>query len=128
METSAVTQPLVTGLRVVYLYVKDMERTKAFYRDVLGLTLEGDHDWVETTFPGGARFALHLWHEGATEPSSGGIHVDFEVPDIDAAAERLRTAGVEIGEIHRQPYGSFFTFVDPEGYRLELFAPPTERS
>jgi predicted enzyme related to lactoylglutathione lyase len=128
MEGTAATQPLVRALSVVYLYVKNMERAKAFYEDVLGLTLEGDHDWVETTFPGGTRFALHLSHEGAAEPSSSGIHVDFEVPDIDAAAERLRAAGVEVGEIHRQPYGSFFTFVDPEGYRLELFAPAAERS
>ena len=123
-ERAAGTLPLVTGLRVVYFYVKDIERAKAFYRDVLGLTLEGDHDWVETTLPGGVRFALHLWHDGAAEPSSGGINVDFEVPDIDAAADRLRATGVEVGEIHRERYGSFFTFVDPEGYRLELYQPP----
>jgi predicted enzyme related to lactoylglutathione lyase len=128
MESAAATQPLVTDLRVVYLYVKDIERGKRFYRDVLGLTLEGDHDWVETTLPGGVRFALHLWHEGSAEPSSSGVNVDFEVPDIDAAAERLRDAGVEIGEIHREPFGSFFTFVDPEGYRLELFQPRAESS
>jgi predicted enzyme related to lactoylglutathione lyase len=124
MERTAATQPLVTGLSVVYLYVRDMERAKAFYRDVLGLALEGDHDWVETALPGGVRFALHLSHEGAAaEPSSSGINVDFEVPDIDAAAERLRAAGIDVGEIHRERYGSFFTFVDPEGYRLELYQP-----
>jgi predicted enzyme related to lactoylglutathione lyase len=124
MESTAGTHPLVTGLSVVYLYVKDLERAKAFYSDVLGLALEGDDDWAETTLPGGVRFALHLWHDGAAEPSSGGINVDFQVPDVDEAAERLRAAGVEVGEIHREEYGSFVTFVDSEGYRLELFQPP----
>ncbi len=123
MEHSAGTQPLVTGLSVVYLYVKDMERAKAFYRDVLGRDLRGDEHWAETTLRGGVRFALHEWHEGAEGPSAGGINVDLEVPDIDAAAERLRAAGVEVGEIQRAEYGSFATFADPEGYRLELFQP-----
>jgi predicted enzyme related to lactoylglutathione lyase len=123
MESTTRTQPLVTGLSVVYLYVQDLERAKAFYREVLGLVLEGDADWAETTLPGGVRFALHRAHEGAPEPSTGGVNVDFEVPDIDLAAERLRSAGVEVDEIHRERYGSFFTFVDPDGYRLELFQP-----
>ncbi len=124
MENTAVTGQLVSGLSVVYLYVKDMQRSSAFYRDVLGIPLEGDDDWREATFAEGVRFALHLWHEGAPEISAGTINVNFEVADIDEAAERLRAAGVEIGEIHREPYGSFFTFTDPEGYRLELFQPP----
>ena len=114
---------VVSGIDNIHLYVSDMDRSAAFYRDVLGIRLEGDEDWVETTFPEGTRFALHLWHEGAPEISSGTIHVDFEVADIDEAAERLRSAGVEVGEIHRQPYGSHFTFVDPEGYTLQMFQP-----
>ena len=125
MESSAATRPLVSGLSVVYLYVKDMERATRFYRDVLGLTLEGDDHWRETTFRENVRFALHAWHEGAPEVSSGSIAVDFEVADIDEAAQQLRDAGVEVGEIHREPYGSFVSFVDSEGYRLQLFQPPT---
>ena len=125
METSAATRPLVSGLSVVYLYVKDMERATAFYRDVLGLTLEGDDHWRETTFRENVRFALHAWHEGAPDISSGTINVNFEVADIDEAAEHLRAAGVDIGEIHREPYGSFVSFEDSEGYRLQLFQAPT---
>ena len=123
MESSAATRPLVAGLSVVYLYVKDIDRASAFYRDVLGLALEGDEHWREITFQNGVRFALHLWDEGAPEIAPGTIAVDFEVADIDETAQRLREAGVEIGEIHRQPYGSFLTFVDAEGYRLELYQP-----
>ena len=123
MEADTEARALPLGLTVVYLYVRDLERAQAFYREALGLALEGDDDWVETTLANGVRFALHRWHEGEPEPSSGGVNVNFEVRDIDAAAERLRAAGVEVGAVHREPYGSFFRFSAPEGYRLELFQP-----
>jgi catechol 2,3-dioxygenase-like lactoylglutathione lyase family enzyme len=40
-------EPLVSRISVVYLYVSDMERSAAFYRDLLGIPLEGDDDWQE---------------------------------------------------------------------------------
>ena len=113
--------PLVTGLEVVYLYVKDMQRASAFYRDVLGIPLEGDEAWCEARL-GETRFALHHWHEGAPEPSSGGIAVDFRVDDADAAAERLRAQGVEVTEQMREEYGISYELVDPDGYRVYLFS------
>lgn len=116
-------EPVVKGLSVVYLYVRDLERSCTFYRDVLGIALEpSDENWAETTL-GSTRFALHVLHAGAPEPHSGTIHLDFEVEDIDAAAARLRAAGVDVHEIHREAYGSHCTFVDPDGYELELFQP-----
>ena len=63
----------VSNISVVYLYVRDMERSLAFYRDLLGIPLEGDEHWSETTFPGGARFALHETHEGIGERSHGRV-------------------------------------------------------
>jgi catechol 2,3-dioxygenase-like lactoylglutathione lyase family enzyme len=116
-------QPVVKGLSVVYLYVRDLDRSLAFYRDVLGIPLEGsDESWVEATL-GSTRFALHALHAGADEPRSGTIHVDFAVDDIDEAAARLEAAGVSVGEIQRERYGSHCTFRDPDGYELELFQP-----
>jgi catechol 2,3-dioxygenase-like lactoylglutathione lyase family enzyme len=116
-------EPVVKGLSVVYLYVRDLDRSLVFYRDVLGVPLEGsDGTWAEATL-GSTRFALHALHPGADEPRSGTIHVDFAVDDIDEAAARLEAAGVSVGEIHRERYGSHCTFVDPDGYELELFQP-----
>jgi catechol 2,3-dioxygenase-like lactoylglutathione lyase family enzyme len=37
-------EPLVRRLNVVYLYVSEMERSLRFYRDLLGVPLEGDGD------------------------------------------------------------------------------------
>ena len=116
-------KPLVKGLSVVYLYVRDFERSVAFYGDLLGLSFDISEGWAESHLPGVTRFALHAAHEGVGDLSSGSLHLDFAVDDIDSAAAHLRSAGVQVGEIYREPYGSHCTFVDPDGYELELFQP-----
>jgi predicted enzyme related to lactoylglutathione lyase len=116
-------EPLVSRISVVYLYVSDMERSAVFYRDLLGIPLEGDGDWQEASL-GGVRFALHRTHEGIGELSSGTVQVNLEVADVDAAAERLRAAGVEVGEAMRDDWGAALEVRDPDGYRLSLYQPP----
>jgi lactoylglutathione lyase len=115
------TEPLVRRLNVVYLYVSEMERSVAFYRDLLGIPLEGD-DWQETSL-GGTRFALHRAHEGVGPLSAGTIHVNLEVADLDAATRRLRDAGVAVEETMREDWGAASRIVDPDGYELFLFQP-----
>ena len=57
--------PLVSRINNVHLYVSDMARSLAFYRDVLGIPLESDamrEEWgtaVEFVAPDGYR--LHLF-------------------------------------------------------------------
>jgi catechol 2,3-dioxygenase-like lactoylglutathione lyase family enzyme len=116
-------EPLVSRISVVYLYVSDMERSAGFYRDLLGIPLEGDEDWQEASLDG-VRFALHRTREGIGQLSSGTIHVNLEVDDVDAAAKRLRAAGIEAGETMRDEWGAALEVVDPDGYRLYLYQPP----
>ena len=117
------TEPLVRRLNVVYLYVSEMERSVAFYRDLLGIPLEGGDDWHEASL-GGTRFALHRAHEGIGPLSAGTIHVDLEVADLDAATRRLREAGVAVEETMREDWGAAARIADPDGYELFLFQPP----
>lgn len=119
------TEPLVRRLNVVYLYVSEIERSVGFYRDLLGIPLEGDDDWQEASLDG-TRFALHRTHEGIGEPSSGTIHVNLEVADLDVATERLRAAGVEVEETMREEWGAAAKVLDPDGYELFLFQPPAQ--
>lgn len=121
MATAAA--PLVRNVNVVYLYVSDMARSSAFYRDMLGIPLEGDDDWQQAAL-GGTRFALHRTHEGIGELSAGTIHVSLEVDDVGEAAERLRAAGVPVEETMRDDWGAAVRIEDPDGYRLYLFEPP----
>jgi predicted enzyme related to lactoylglutathione lyase len=115
-----VSDPLVSRVNVVYLYVRDVPRAAAFYRDLLGIPLEGDEHWAEATLADGVRFALHAT-DTEVELGSGTVRIDLEVANIEAAAARLREAGVEVGEIERDDWGAVCEFVDPDGYRLQLF-------
>jgi lactoylglutathione lyase len=115
---------LVSRISVIYLYVSEMRRSLAFYRDLLGIPLAGDDAWTEATFPGGTRFALHAAHDGVGALSAGTVHVDFEVGDVDKAAERLRAAGADVRETMRDEWGAAVEVLDPDGYRIYLFEPP----
>ena len=90
LRTGMETAVGVSNISVVYLYVRDMERSLTFYRDLLGIPLEGDGHWVEATFPGGTRFALHAAPDGKDDLSSGTVSVSLEVEDVDRASELLR--------------------------------------
>jgi lactoylglutathione lyase len=124
LRTGMTTAVGVSNINVVYLYVRNIERSLAFYRDLLGIPLEGDAHWAETTFPGGTRFALHAAHEGLDELSSATVSVSFEVEDADAAAKFLRERGVDVREAMSDEWGTAVDVVDPDGYTISLFQRP----
>lgn len=114
---------LVSAFDNVHIYVRDVQRSLAFYRDVLGMPFTGDEHWSETNLDG-VRFALHEWSESVPERGSGGISVNFRVHDAGAAAEQVRAAGYDVREQMREEYGISYEVVDPDGYRIYLFQAP----
>lgn len=120
----------------VTLVVKDLERSRRFYRDVLGM--------VETErpafgFPGlwfqAGETQVHMNVEGpeagpagmadfqGTMPSRG-FHFAFEVDDCDAAAAQLKQMGIEIVTGPRsRPDGPRQLYIyDPDGYLVEIYS------
>lgn len=83
-----------TGIDAHHYLVKDLERARTFYRDVVGL-----QGCAETTFDHGTEFELgdgsafgiFKMPDDSWYPGGGTI---FAVTDIDAAAKRLQDAGV----------------------------------
>jgi lactoylglutathione lyase len=116
-------------LGYVILFASDLERSIAFYRDVIGLPfkLEGD-GYVEFATQG-TRFGLYdrnrlgeLTGHDPEVPGRPAGEVVFVVEDADAEAERLRAAGVAIlrGPVDR-PWGHRTLHVeDPDGFVVEL--------
>ncbi len=95
----------------------------AFYRDTLGLPLQEhplDANWAEAHLDG-IRFALH--RTDARPLGSGTVRVDFEVEDVDEAADRVRAAGFEV-PASSALLGPVCEVVDPDGYRIHVFEPP----
>lgn len=110
--------------------VDDLERTIAFYRDVLGLEVVERHE-----SPRGSRLAF-LKASGSDElieicsyPAAGPVrvqedlvHLAFEVDDLDAAIAELSAKGVPITDgPTTTSSGTRFAFIDaPEKYEVEL--------
>jgi lactoylglutathione lyase len=113
----------------VILFVADLERSTAFYRDVIGLPFKLQGDGYVEFATDGTRFGLYdrnrldeLTGQDATAPGRPGGEVVLLVGDVDAEAERLRAAGAAIlkGPLDR-PWGHRTLHVeDPDGFVVEL--------
>jgi catechol 2,3-dioxygenase-like lactoylglutathione lyase family enzyme len=105
-------------LTTVWYRVSDLDRARAFYRDVLGfeeIFVDFDDGWSRLTH-GEMEIAVA---EGDPAESSGVAHVDVE--DVKAEAERLRGEGIEVGvvlELHGQI--RLVDVFDPDGNRIQL--------
>ena len=122
----------IKRLNHMVLYVRDVERSKAFYRDVMGFN-------VTTERPGRAAFLrangsdnhhdLGLFNIGPdAEPPTKGervglYHAAWEVAtieDLARAREELQAAGALVGESDHGNSLSLYA-KDPDGNELEVF-------
>jgi len=124
-------RPKIQGLHHIALYVSDVERSLAFYRDVMGMELEWrpDPDNVYLT-SGTDNLALHR----SSEPDLSGRdlrldHIGFVVPspgDVDEWARYLEDHGVKLEmapKTHRDGARSLY-FLDPDGVRVQIIHHP----
>lgn len=131
--------PPIEGIVESILYVDDMARAVAFYRDELGLEpMIGDPARFQS-FKAGVRQVLLLFKRGGTlQPTEvpGGIipphdgtgpyHIGFSVTAAayDAWLARLRERGITIeSETKWERGGRSLYFRDPDGHLLELITP-----
>ena len=132
---TATLRGLTTGH--VGINVTDLARSRDFYADVLGLdvlatsTAPGrEHAFLGT----GGALVLTLWQQsdGRFAPDRPGLHhLSFQVADVaavEAAEARLRARGAELVHDGVVAHGEGASsggvfFLDPDGTRLEVFAP-----
>lgn len=121
-------QSLVSGLAHVCFTVSDLERSIAFYCDVLGLTPA-----FEFRRPSGEKYGQYIHAGGRTfiELFEGELgtpaekqsfrHICLEVPDIEATVGHLRQRGVDVSDIKLGTDRSYQAWLsDPDGNRIEL--------
>jgi catechol 2,3-dioxygenase-like lactoylglutathione lyase family enzyme len=105
----------------VLLRPVDMERSLAFYRDVLGLAIARE-------FPGGTVFFLgggFLELSGRSSGGSEAIALWLQVRDLSAAAQEL--AGHVVREPRREPWGLDEMWIaDPDGTKIVLVQIPAD--
>jgi len=118
----------ITGIGGVFVVSKDPKALAAWYRDVLGISLES---WGGATFRNDA--AEHppvvVWSAfpagaGYLAPSQREFMLDFTVDDLDAFLARLKAKGVTIlKRDDSDPSGKFAWILDPDGTKIELWQP-----
>ncbi len=94
-------------------YVSDLEATKRFYVDVLGLEVEREAPvFIQLKDQAGARFAI-----ASDVPLSGerGLELYWRVDDAEAAFRELAPKA-EVGlALTQMPFGTVFGLKDPAG-------------
>ena len=123
---------MITDCRLTafVLFVSDIEQSKRFYRDLLGLEIAMDIG-VNVGFTNGLalwqkEYALNVIHGTGTPPVKGNdVEIYFETGSIDKAWEIVCSQGVEIvHEPREQPWGqSVFRAYDPDRFIVEFGEP-----
>jgi predicted enzyme related to lactoylglutathione lyase len=110
----------------VSLQVPDVERSRAFWRDAVGLPeRSAAPGWVELALAPGLSLALHpIFHAPAFERRGydrGGPLLGIRVADFEARAAAIeRAGGRPLGEPHAIPGGRARDYADLDGYVFEL--------
>ncbi len=123
---------MLTSPRIgaVFFYVSDLDRTEAFYRDVIGLSLERMPDdgsknpWLIASIEGNVDL---LFFTGEVRTGNSPILVfNLDTGGIDAVIAELAAAGTTIvTPVSHAPGGWSADFADPDGYNFSLFQSET---
>jgi predicted enzyme related to lactoylglutathione lyase len=110
---------MLKQLNTLLVYVHDMPRALAFYRDVLGLPLAMESPgWSQFDLGGGLALGLHMARGEMPAPAPGWVP-GFSVDDVKAAKERiLASPGDLTQDFHDIPGGVVIEFADPDGNRI----------
>lgn len=111
------------------VYVSDMQRSVAFYRDVLGLPLRFTSPGWSEFDTGSIALALHVTGPAQENgpayqgrPPAGMAHLGFVVDDLPAIYEALKARDVHFSlPPQKQPTGRTLAVLhDPDGFGLTL--------
>ncbi len=122
---------LPNRLGYVLIYVSDMDRSVAFYRDTLGLPLRLQSPyWTEFAMET-VTLALHggaLPDENPTrgEKPAGSVSISFSVGNLDTVAAMLKERGVRFVMEPKDQIDEgirLAVFLDPDGCPISLSQP-----
>ena len=111
------------------LVCADLERSRDFYRNVLGLKLKSDRapHWIEFELDGGATLVLHPKTEiVAVRP--GSLQLGFRVDNVDRFAADCAAFNVPVfQDPYDEPFGRIAIIGDPDGYPIQIMSPSNRR-
>ena len=129
--------PDITGFSHLTLTVTDVDRSTAWWSELLGLQtlFDGDEGGIRYTvnMHAGTGMIIGFGQHSKSEPQRfnehtiGLDHAAFNVAtraELDGWKTRLEELGVDHSEIKDVAYGSVLTFRDPDNIQGEFFALP----
>jgi catechol 2,3-dioxygenase len=113
------------SLNHVILYVRKVEPSLRFYRDLLGFeVIESMEGYARLKSPsGGATIALHV-SRGSKQPArTRPVVLYFESPELTKLCRKLREKGVKFDQLpERMPWGWDHAYLrDPDGHPISLY-------
>ncbi|MBF6593725.1 MAG: VOC family protein [Thermaceae bacterium] len=112
-------------LNNINLIVRDVEQSKGFYTEVLGLsdTPRSHPPDFAVLEAGGVTLSLQQASRMGENPEPGNVELSFEVENVAATLQKLREVKAQgVSEPKTEPFGSMFDARDPDGYRLNFYA------
>jgi predicted enzyme related to lactoylglutathione lyase len=111
------------SISVVSYYVRDWERAKAFYAEVLGWPVAYSNDeigWIEYGDEQATHLALNRWDSDEPMPVNGGGTAVLAVESVKTVYAALLIKGVQCDKPVNIPgVVNYGTFYDPEGNRIQ---------
>jgi len=111
-----------SGIDHVVLWVSDLERSKRFYMDLLGMTVAHGNDWQAFLWCGENQVALFdAKRRGSTVTSGTELNhmaLRMEPAGYEETKARLEMEGITVTGRTGDPHCIYFD--DPDGHRLQL--------
>lgn len=112
---------MIGKLALFMVVVKDMDRSIAFYRDVLGLKLLFQTPGWSSLSAGNVEIGLHSESEHLKVRPTESAQIGFYVDDIAGAITHLKTHGARVlMPPKEEDFGTLSVFTDPDGYHIQL--------
>ena len=112
----------IIGPSFLPIQVTDIERSKAFYTEILGLEIDPkgpSHAYVFKTEPIAFAIREPNMDLSASTKLGWGVTLWFAVNNIRELYDRIASSeGKILTDIQPGPFGDFFTFQDLDGYIL----------
>jgi glyoxylase I family protein len=127
------SQKFILGLWGVRYQVKDVQRSIAFYAQMLGFNLDQQNlpafgqvsiGHLKLILSGPGASGSRLLPDGRMQEPGGSNRLVLEVEDLPARIAQLKKAGVNFrNEMEAGPGGKQVQVFDPDGNPIELFEP-----
>ena len=114
------------GVGGIFFRCKDPKAMRVWYGEALGLPVD---EWgASLKFEGMPEGSFCQWSPFKADsdyfPAEQQTMFNLIVDDVAACLERVKEhGGTPVGEVTEEVYGTFGWFLDPEGRKVELWAP-----